>query len=127
MLNKILLLLIILLNFSIFSASDDDILSPDTPQHLNTDKDKKRRLSILMENKDWPRRIQRFVREGEICLDMSEDQMVAAWGKPLQKSDAFATLLGEHKLFVYPAGSFSYTIVIMKDKKIIGWSQKVSE
>lgn len=125
--NKLFPLLILLIfSFSGFSE-DENILDPDTPQNLNTDKDRKRRMAILSVKKDWPRRIQRFIREGEICLDMSEEQLEAAWGKPLQISDAYASILGKHKLIVYPSGTFSYTIIIMKDDKIIGWSQKDTE
>lgn len=89
------------------------------------EKEKKRRLRILREHRDWPRRIIRTVRFGRICLDMTGQQLAASWGDPTQKSNAFTIGLGRHSIWIYneQAGS-TITAVIIKNNLVIGWTNK---
>lgn len=90
----------------------------------SNDSDKKRRLTILHDNPQWPRRIIRAVRTGRICLDMTSAQLIAAWGEPIQKSDAFAVGLGTHTIYFFQNSSEKLTSVLLKDDVVVGWSLK---
>ena len=73
----------------------------DIPQdflsmQVKGDDDKKRRLQILQNKPDWPHRIKMSVRSGQICLDMTEEQLVAAWGEPFQKGTTYTLGIGDH-------------------------------
>ncbi len=89
------------------------------------EKEKRRRLRILREHRDWPRRIIRTVRFGRICLDMTTQHLAASWGDPTQKSNAFTVGLGIHSVWIYSeeAGS-KITVVIIKNNSVIGWTSK---
>jgi hypothetical protein len=121
------LLLSLFLSKNYAASFDDEVLSPDNPNKKQTEADWVRRVEEIKKHKEWSRKIVRFIKAGEICLGMNEEQMKIAWGKPLQESAAFASEIGELEIFVYPAGAYSYTVVLMKNKKIIGWSQKVMD
>lgn len=86
------------------------------------DLDRQRRLKILIKHREWPRRIIRAVRQGQICLDMSSEQLIAAWDKPIQKSSAFTLGLGKHTVWFYKDTKGALTTVMLKNDVIIGWS-----
>ncbi len=86
------------------------------------DEDKKRRLRILREHRDWPRRIIRTVRFGRICLDMTGEQLIASWDEPFLKRSAFTIGLGSHEIWFYKNQKELFTAVVVKNDKIIGWS-----
>ncbi len=88
------------------------------------DEDKKRRLRVLREHREWPRRIIRAVRFGRICLDMTGEQCIASWDKPEQKSSSFTIGLGKHAIWLFKDQSNIYTAVIIKNNRIIGWTFK---
>ena len=87
-----------------------------------SDADRKRRLRILQKHRDWPRRIIRLVREGEICLDMTAEQLAASWGEPLHKSRAFTVGLGEHEFWIFSGEKGRMPVVSLRNGRIIGWS-----
>lgn len=86
--------------------------------------DKKRRLRILREHKDWPRRIIRAVRFGRICLDMDREQLIASWDKPFQKTTAFTIGLGKHSIWMFKGKKDNIAAVLIKNGRIIGWTIK---
>jgi|GEM_PF-1346455 len=86
------------------------------------DEDRKRRLRILQQHRDWPRRIIRAVREGKICLDMSLEQLIASWDEPMQKSRCFTVGLGEHEVWLYAGRDGKTLIVSLQEGKVMGWS-----
>lgn len=86
------------------------------------EEDKKRRLRILREHRDWPRRIIRIVRFGRICLDMTGEQLIASWDEPFLKRSAFTIGLGRHEIWFYKNQKELFTAVVVKNDKIIGWS-----
>jgi hypothetical protein len=88
------------------------------------DDDRKRRLRILQQHREWPRRIIAAVREGKICLDMSGEQLVASWGEPSQKSPAFAVGLGVHEAWFYAGTGSDAAVVLLIDGRVIGWSME---
>lgn len=89
-----------------------------------SEEDKKRRLRILRQHRDWPRRIIRTVRFGRICLDMNSEQLVASWGDPLQRSNAYTIGIGKHDIWIFESKNDKKAIVLLKNDKIIGWSLK---
>lgn len=99
----------------------------DTAAYLEgkkSEEDKKRRLKNLRQHRDWPRRIIRTVRFGRICLDMSGEQLIASWGKPIQRSRASTIGIGAHDIWIFDSRNEKKDIVLLKNKKIIGWSIK---
>lgn len=88
------------------------------------DIDKKRRYRILFEHQDWPRRIQKFVREGRVCLGMTEEQLRASWGEPVQKSTMFMLGLGDQDVWFYKSNDGKMLIVGISERKVSGWSGK---
>ena len=99
----------------------------DTAAYLEgkqSEEDKKRRLRILRQHRDWPRRIIRTVRFGRICLDMSGEQLIASWGDPIQKSNAYTIGLGKHDIWIFDSKNERKSIVLLKNDRIVGWSLK---
>lgn len=86
------------------------------------DDDKKRRLQILQSNPDWPHRIKMSVRAGQICLDMSEDQLAAAWGDPFQKGTTYTLGIGDHATWLYKSSSGKILLVNLQNGRVIGWT-----
>ncbi len=86
------------------------------------EEDRKRRLRVLQEHRDWPRRVIRAVREGKVCLDMTSEQLGAAWGEPAQKSRSFTLGLGNHDTWFYAGDGGSMHIVSLQNDRVIGWS-----
>ncbi|MBD3345486.1 MAG: hypothetical protein GF401_10530 [Chitinivibrionales bacterium] len=91
---------------------------------LQGDEDKKRRLVILRKHPEWPRRIQRAVRNGQICMDMTEEQVRASWGKPLHAEMAFILGLGDHRTWFYKDKTGKPVCVTLQNERVIGWSGK---
>ena len=90
-----------------------------------SDEDKKRRIRILREHREWPRRIIRSIRFGRICLDMDQEQLIASWDEPFQKTTAFTIGLGEHSIWMFKGKKDSIiAAVLLKNGKIIGWNLK---
>ncbi len=89
-----------------------------------SDEDRKRRLTILKQHHDWPRRIIRAVRLGQICLDMNSEQLIASWETPLQKSNAFTVGVGQHGIWIYKPAQGPLVVVQIQNDKIIGWTTK---
>ncbi|OGJ86615.1 MAG: hypothetical protein A2268_12960 [Candidatus Raymondbacteria bacterium RifOxyA12_full_50_37] len=85
------------------------------------EEDRKRRLKALREHPDWPRRIQRVVRNGAICLKMSEEQLSVSWEQPYQKTSGFILGLGNVNIHFFQ--SQSPVAVILKNNEIVGWSE----
>jgi hypothetical protein len=88
----------------------------------NTDNDKIRRSHIAFEHQEWPRRIQKAVREGSVCLEMTNDQLIASWGEPVQKSTAFLSGYGKHDVWIFKGHDEKFLLIYLVDGKIIGWS-----
>lgn len=87
-----------------------------------TDTDTKRRLHIVLQHKEWPRRIQKVVKDGKICLEMTGEQLFASWGEPLQKNAAFLLEFGKHEVWFYKGKDGRFLVVNIAEGKVIGWS-----
>ena len=92
-------------------------------QQTRGDDDKKRRLRILENKPDWPHRVKMAVRDGQICLDMTEEQLAAAWGDPFQKSTAYMLGIGGYDVWLYKSFSDKILFVTIQNGRIIGWSE----
>jgi hypothetical protein len=88
------------------------------------DPDMKRRYRVLEQHPDWPRRIVKAVREGMICLDMSEEQLAAAWGEPAHKGRAFILGAGSYDLWYFPAAGGAVQSVFLVKGRVVGWTEK---
>jgi hypothetical protein len=84
-----------------------DIPADFASRYAAGDQDKKRRLEILKSHQQWPRRIIQAVRNGRICLDMSEEQVVASWGEPAEKRKAYMVGVGDYLTLLYGASLIS--------------------
>lgn len=97
---------------------------------LRPDEDRKRRLTILRDHADWPRRIQKAVREGTICLQMTEEQLMASWNEPVEKLKCFMVGVGEYESWVFKglggvggrAGEGKVVLVGVGEGRVVGWS-----
>ena len=87
------------------------------------DPDAKRRYRILEQHADWPRRIVKAVREGNICLDMNKEQLSAAWDKPFRKSKAFILGAGELELWYFEGEDGVIFSVFLNRGRVVGWSE----
>jgi hypothetical protein len=105
-------------------AASDDQMQRGSEKSGDLDTDKKRRYRILFEHQDWPRRIQKFIREGRVCLGMTEEQLRASWGEPIQKSTMFMLGLGDSDVWFYKSSDGGMLIVGLSEGKVIGWSGK---
>ena len=101
-----------------------DIPGDFLSQQSQGDDDKKRRSRILQKNPLWPHRIKMAVRSGQICLDMTEEQLIAAWGQPVQKGAMFTVGLGEYDYRLFQAASGNYLIVTLHGGRVMGWSME---
>lgn len=92
-------------------------------QQAKGEEDKKRRLEILQKHPEWPHRIKKAVRNGQVCLDMSEDQIVASWGRPAERKKSFMIGVGDYVCLVYKGGQ-GLLIVALQSDRVIGWSRE---
>jgi hypothetical protein len=88
-----------------------------------SDPDAKRRYRILEQHTDWPRRIVTAIREGNICLDMNEEQLSAAWGNPLRKTRAFILGAGQQELWFFKGEDGVILAVFLNRGRVVGWSE----
>lgn len=87
------------------------------------DADAKRRYRVLGQHPEWERRIVKVVREGNICLDMSEEQVLASWDEPLQKSMAFVLGAGKQNIWIYKSPGGGFETVFLVKGRVVGWSE----
>jgi hypothetical protein len=86
------------------------------------DQDKKHRGDIVKSHPEWPLRIKKAVRSGQVCLDMSSEQLVASWGEPLEKQKTFMLGVGEYISYIYKCTARGSLLVCLQNNRIIGWS-----
>ena len=86
------------------------------------DADKKRRLSVLRQHENWPRRIKLAVRNGSVCLDMTAEQVVAAWDKPVRTGKAFVLGVGTVTRCYFGESAATVLCVDLQNDRVIGWS-----
>ena len=108
-------------NVQVSSSGDIDSALFNEPINV-TDIETKRRLHIVLQHKDWPRRIQKIVKDGKICLEMTNEQLLASWGEPLQKTEALLLGFGKHEVWFYKGTDGRYLVVNVAEGKVIGWS-----
>ncbi len=89
---------------------------------LATDADKVRRLAILKEHVQWPRRAVNAIRIGVICLDMTEDQVVASWGQYDAKMNCYMVGTGNYQALLYKNKNNKCLMVTLQNDKVIGWT-----
>ncbi|HON10526.1 MAG TPA: hypothetical protein PLE24_06620 [Chitinispirillaceae bacterium] len=104
----------------------DNGKEPEEQNTLNkeSEAEKKRRYKIVRENLQWPRRMQQAVREGIVCLDMDEQQLIASWGEPVQKSRAFIIGQGRFDVWFFKSKDGKIVMVSFSDGKVSGWTEK---
>jgi hypothetical protein len=91
-------------------------------QDARGDGDRKRRLEILKNRPLWPRRIIQAVRSGKICLDMTQEQVVASWGEPAEKRTAFMIGVGDYAALLYRDIGSGTLVVALQNDRVIGWT-----
>jgi hypothetical protein len=87
------------------------------------DPDAKRRYRALEGHADWPRRIVKSIREGNICLDMNGEQVYAAWGEPFRKGKAFILGTGQQEMWYYKNEGGTIEVVFLNNGRVVGWSE----
>ena len=86
------------------------------------DADRKRRLEILKSHQEWPRRVIGAVRNGKICLDMTEEQVVAAWGVPAERHKSYMVGVGNYLVLLFKGSDKGTLGVMMQDGRVVGWT-----
>jgi hypothetical protein len=104
-------------------GNDDAQSGTRTGTFRKSDPDAKRRYRILEQHADWPRRIVKAIREGNICLDMNEEQLHAAWGEPFRKSKAFILGAGQQDLWYFKGEDGAIMSVFLNRGRVVGWSE----
>jgi hypothetical protein len=100
-----------------------DIPADFASREARGDEDKKRRLEILKSRPEWPRRIIKAVRSGQICLDMTVEQVVASWGEPAEKRKSFMIGVGDYQTLLYNKGGGKGTLIVtLQNNRVIGWT-----
>jgi hypothetical protein len=99
-----------------------DVPADFASRHAAGDLDKKRRLEILKNHQQWPRRIIQAVRNGRICLEMSEEQVVASWGEPAEKRKAYMIGVGDYLTLFYRRSGQGTLVVALQNDRVIGWT-----
>jgi|GEM_PF-2139099 len=89
---------------------------------VRTDADQKRRLHIVLQHNEWPRRIQNVVREGKVCLGMTHEQLTASWGEPVQRDNSFISDHVKFQLWIYKGKNGQLLTVNLMNGKVCGWS-----
>jgi hypothetical protein len=83
--------------------------------------EQKRRLTLIKMNPTWPHRVKSAVRKGQVVLEMTADQLTAAWGQPHKVREGFLEGRGKVKFFIYNQKNDD-NIVTLADNKVIGWN-----
>jgi hypothetical protein len=91
---------------------------------IKDEADAKRRLRILRDHAEWPRRVKSAVRAGKVCLGMDPSQLAAAWGDPFQKGKSFILGVGECDTWFYKGNKEQILFVVLSRGNVIGWYQK---
>jgi hypothetical protein len=99
-----------------------DIPADFASREARGDEDKKRRLEILKSHSQWPRRIIKAVRGGQICLDMNVEQVIASWGEPAEKRKSFMIGVGDYQALLYKGVGKGTLIVTLQNDRVIGWT-----
>ncbi len=101
------------------SVSSAGLLRKDESDSL-----RKQRILLLREHRDWPIRIKRLVREGRVALDMSHEQVKAAWNtEPDIEIPGFIFGIGEVVFCYYRLNKDEDEIlVVLKNNRVVGWS-----
>ena len=106
--------------FSYITGPGDDVKS----RVLKDDADVKRRLRILLEHPEWPRRIKGAVRGGNVCLGMSSEQLEAAWGTPFQEGASFVLGIGTCETRFFHAAKEDVLFVLLNRGAVTGWYEQ---
>jgi len=87
-----------------------------------SDADSRRRMKIVMQNNSWPRRIQKAVKDGTICLGMTTEQLQGSWGEPLQRDSSFISDNVKFTIWIFRSSNGHLLTVNIIDGKVCGWS-----
>jgi hypothetical protein len=87
-----------------------------------SDADSRRRLKIVMQNSSWPRRIQKAVKDGTICLGMTAEQLQGSWGEPVQRDSTFISDNVKFTIWTFRNSNGHLLSVNIIDGKVCGWS-----
>jgi len=105
-----------------YAAEIQEDKASTTPVEENSLTMKSRRAAIAA-HPEWPRRIKKAVHGGQICLDMSEEQLISSWGDPVEKARGFVLGVGEHDLWMYKGRKGEMLVVNVQNGRIIGWRE----
>ncbi len=86
------------------------------------DEDKKRRADIVKNHPEWPLRIRKAVHAGQVCIDMTADQLVASWGEPVEKRKMYMLGIGDYSCLIYNGTSRATLLVSLQGGRVVGWS-----
>jgi hypothetical protein len=88
-------------------------------------KDKLRRYAVIRNNPDWSRRIKNAVRNGEIVLHMTREQLLGSWGEPQRTTSAFMVGVGNYQIYYYEIkGKKNIISVALLRDLVLGWSEE---
>lgn len=110
-----------LVKYTVISVDSSSIPAKQPPEDRQ---DRKRRYRVLRKHPEWPHRIRKAVREGEILLHMTESQMVASWGEPVRSCKAFLVGVGDYRVdYFQKKGREPAVGVAIQDGRVIGWTE----
>lgn len=101
--------------------------SAQTPlKRADSNAEKKRRYAELRKHPKWSRKIKQAIRNGEVVLYMTGEQLKACWGEPRQViKNAFMVGVGDYSIYLYKGRKGKPDIVVtLQDGKVTGWSEE---
>lgn len=87
-----------------------------------SDADSRRRMNVVMQNSSWPRRIQKAVKDGTICLGMTTEQLQGSWGEPIQRDSSFISDNVKFTVWTFRHSNGHLLTVNLIAGKVCGWS-----
>jgi|GEM_PF-6380847 len=82
-----------------------------------------RRLVYLMAKDQLPERTATLIRKGQIAEGMTQEQVQASWGEPVDVLPIYNENLGEFTVWVFERGRNGRTNVTFQEGQVVAWAE----
>lgn len=80
------------------------------------------RQEIIGRHPEWPEDIKTTVLEGNIKIGMTEEQVLASWGKP-DRVNRSVGIWGVHEQWIYEVSYYNQIYVYVENGKLSSWQE----